>query len=251
MLSKSTQKWIRSLEQKKFRLELGLFVAEGHKLTTDLLAKLPCRLLIYTSDWIKENKSMNLKGIECIETDFDDIKKISFLKNPQKVLAVFEIPASKLSFEDTYGKLNLVLDNIQDPGNLGTIIRIADWFGIENIICSKDTVDAYNPKTVQATMGAIARVHIYYEDLYTFITNSKINVFGTFLEGDNIYKCNLPEEALIVMGNEGNGISDQIAGLIDKKLLIPDYPAGKTSSESLNVAVATAIVCSEFRRRMF
>jgi len=251
MLSKSAQKMIRSLEQKKFRQELGLFMAEGQKLTTDLLGHLSCRLLVATPAWLKENHTLGLKVAEIVTTDKETLNKVSLLKNPQEVFGIFEIPDYNVSPEDMKGKLGLALDNIQDPGNLGTIIRIADWFGIGNLICSENTVDAFNPKTVQATMGAIGRVKIQYTDLETFLPCTGLPVYGTFLEGETIYKCQLPSEAIIVMGNEGNGISREVSGHVTKKIFIPDFPAGKTGSESLNVAVATAIVCSEFRRRIY
>jgi len=251
MISKSVQKWIRSLEQKKFRQELGLFLAEGNKLTADLLGQLPCKLLAATPEWLEENRQIKFKASEVISTDKETINRISLQKNPQDVFGVFEIPDYKVNPEDLKGKLSLVLDNIQDPGNLGTIIRLADWFGISYLICSKDTVDAFNPKTVQATMGAIGRVKIQYTDLASFLFSAGLPVYGTYLEGETIYNCRLPGEAIIVMGNEGNGISSEISGFVTNKLYIPDYPSGKTGSESLNVAVATAIVCSEFRRRIY
>jgi len=250
MLSKSAQKWIRSLEHKKFRQELGLFVAEGHKLTTDLLGQLPCRLLAATPAWLEENRALDLKAAEIVPTDKNTLNRVSLQKNPQEVFGIFEIPDYNVNPEDMKGKLSIALDNIQDPGNLGTIIRIADWFGISYLICSGDTVDAFNPKTVQATMGAIGRVRMQYTDLGTFLPRTGLPVFGAFLDGENIYNCQLPGEAIIVMGNEGNGISGEISGQVTKKIFIPDFPAGKTGSESLNVAVATAIVCSEFRRRI-
>ncbi|MCQ2208297.1 MAG: RNA methyltransferase [Paludibacteraceae bacterium] len=146
-----------------------------------------------------------------------------------------------------------MLDRVQDPGNLGTIIRIADWFGIRNIVCSNDTVDVFNPKTVQATMGALARVKVHYADLVPFLKSlpNDFPVFGTFLEGDNIYQMDLPQKAVIIMGNEGNGISKEVGQLVNKKLFIPSFPPNEPTSESLNVAVATAITCAEFRRRTF
>jgi RNA methyltransferase, TrmH family len=251
MLSKSMQKWIRSLEQKKNRQELGLFIAEGHKLTTDLIKLIPCRLLVSTQGWLDENYNPGLRADEIVSTDKETLNRISLQKNPQDVLGVFKIPDNEITPADLKGKLSLALDNIQDPGNLGTIIRIADWFGINNIICSKDTVDAFNPKTVQATMGAIGRIRLLYTDLNVFLLNSGLPVFGTFLEGETIYNSLLPDEAIILMGNEGNGISGELARLVTKKIFIPDFPLGSTGSESLNVAAATAIVCSEFRRRIY
>jgi len=247
MVSKATQKWIRSLEHKKYRQELGVFLAEGHKLTSDLLPLLRCRLLIATPAWLDANKQVI--ATEIISTDQKTIGRISFLKHPQEVLGVFEIPDYQIRPDELKDGLSLALDNIQDPGNLGTILRIADWFGICCVICSSDTVDAFNPKVVQATMGAIGRVKIVYTDLSTFLSETGLPIFGTFLDGTSIYSTRLPASGIIVMGNEGNGISSAIASLVTQKLFIPDYPVGKTGSESLNVSVATAIVCSEFRRR--
>jgi len=247
MLSQAKQKWIRSLEQKKFRQEQGLFLAEGSKCCTDLLELLPCRFLAATSEWLVSHPG--LQAAEIAEATHEEIRKASLLKNPQEVLAVFEMPSYELKPEQLKGHLSLALDNIQDPGNLGTILRIADWFGIRNVLCSVGTVDAFNPKTVQATMGAIGRIRIQYTDLPTFLESVQIPVYGTFLEGKILYEAELQNEGIIVMGNEGNGISQAVEKWITEKLFIPDYPVGETGSESLNVSVATAIVCSEFRRR--
>jgi RNA methyltransferase, TrmH family len=247
MLSQAKQKWIHSLEQKKFRQESGLFLAEGGKCCTDLLALLPCRFLVATSNWLETHP--DIRACEISEVTREEIRKASLLKNPQEVLSVFEIPKHELRAENLKGKLSLVLDNVQDPGNLGTILRIANWFGIQDVICSIGTVDAFNPKTVQATMGAIGRVRIHYRELEPFLKSVDLPIYGTFLEGDILYDLPLKNEGLLVMGNEGNGISEAIARQITQKLFIPDFPMGKTGSESLNVGVATAIVCAEFRRR--
>ncbi|MDP4277743.1 MAG: RNA methyltransferase [Bacteroidota bacterium] len=249
MLNKATQKWIRSLEQKKYRQELGLFLAEGNKLTEDLLSLLPCRLLVATQAWSAAHEQIKVN--ERIVTDQETLNHLSLLKHPQEVLGVFEIPDYSIQPQDLNGKISLALDNIQDPGNLGTILRIADWFGIDQVICSIGTADAFNPKTVQATMGAIGRIKLCYTDLCSFLSQTTLPIFGTFLEGKIIYDCPLPAEGIIVMGNEGNGISAEVASLVTEKLFIPDFPAGKSGSESLNVSVATAIVCSEFRRRAY
>jgi RNA methyltransferase, TrmH family len=249
MLSNAKLKWIHSLEQKKFRQQYGLFIAEGNKLNADILGLLPCRLLITTNEWFGTHSS--IKAEEIITVEKETIYKISLQKSPQDVLGIYEIPNPTLNAEQLKGNISLVLDNIQDPGNLGTILRIADWFGIKHVICSIGTVDAFSPKTVQATMGAIGRVNIHYVELISFLAESKLPIFGTFLEGETIYNCTLTTEGLIVMGNEGNGISDAVMKLVTKKLYIPDYPFGKTGSESLNVSIATAIVCSEFRRRLY
>jgi RNA methyltransferase, TrmH family len=248
MLSLAKIKWIRSLEQKKYRQEYGVFLAEGGKCCADLLELLPCRFLAATKDWLEDHP--NCRAVEIAEASREEIRKASLLKNPQEVLAVFEIPNHRLHPEQLKGNLCLVLDNIQDPGNLGTILRIADWFGIYDIICSIGTVDAFQPKTVQATMGAIGRIRIYYTELAYFLKSVDMPVYGTFLKGDVLYESPLTQEGFIVMGNEGNGVSDAVAALVTYKLYIPDYPMGKAGSESLNVSVATAIVCSEFRRRI-
>ena len=250
MISKSLLKLIKSLEQRKFRKESGLFVAEGGKTIQDLLdLGLDCTNIIATEGWMKSHK-LNTKVAVTVVSE-EDIKKASFLRTPQGILALFKQQIHKPDTTLPEHELCLALDNIQDPGNMGTIIRIADWFGIKNIYCSNGTVDIYNPKTVQATMGAIGRVKVHYIDLPQLITNlnGKTPVYGTFLDGDNIYSHQLENRGLIVMGNEGNGISSECEKLIKEKLLIPNYPAGHKTSESLNVSVATAIICSEFRRR--
>jgi TrmH family RNA methyltransferase len=172
-------------------------------------------------------------------------------KTPQEVLAVFEQPSYEMKADVVSQSLCLALDDIQDPGNLGTIIRVADWFGIEHIFCSQGTVDVYNPKTIQATMGALARVKLHYCDLPSFIASLKdIPVYGTFLDGDNMYEKKLTPHGLVVMGNEGNGVSAEVANLVNERLYIPNYPPQRETSESLNVAMATGIICAEFRRRM-
>lgn len=251
MLSKSAQKLIRSLELKKFRQETGLFIAEGTKLTTDLLELLECRLLVATEKWIENNRTLCSKANEVVVEDIELINKISLQKNPQGVIAVFKIPEYHIDQITPSEKLTLALDSIQDPGNLGTIVRIADWFGIDTIICSRETADAFNPKSVQASMGAIGRVKVIYTDLVTFFSENKSPVYGTFLEGDTINNCELGSYGIILMGNEGKGISDNLKLFVNRKIFIPDFPLGKTGSESLNVATATAIVCYEFRRRMY
>ena len=250
MISKSLLKLISSLEQRKFRKESGLFVAEGGKTVQDLLdLGLDCTNIIATEEWLKNHK-LNTKVTVTVASE-EEMKKASFLRTPQGILAMFKQQFHEIDTTVPERELCLALDNIQDPGNMGTIIRISDWFGIKNIYCSNGTVDIYNPKTVQATMGAIGRVKIHYTDLPKMIAelNGKAPVYGTFLDGENIYSHQLENRGLIVMGNEGNGISRECEKLIKEKLLIPNYPAGCKTSESLNVSVATAIICSEFRRR--
>lgn len=248
MLSKNKIKYIRSLELKKKRKEEQVFVAEGHKLVGDLLGHFPCKLLIATSNWLKMNHSATAN--EIIEVTQEELSRASLQKTPQEVLAVFVQPSYDLNPEVIKSSLCLALDDVQDPGNLGTIIRLADWFGIEHIICSQNTVDVYNPKTIQATMGGIARVKVHYTSLPDFIRSlGDTPVFGTFLDGKNMYEQPLSANGLIVMGNEGNGIGKEVATLINRKLYIPNYPAGQETSESLNVAIATAVICAEFRRQ--
>ena len=248
-LSKNKIKYIHSLEQKKIRKEERAFLAEGPKLTGDLLEHFPCRFLAATSLWLQKHPDIHAN--EIVEVSQEDLSRASLLKTPQQVLAVFEQPQYTLDPEVARHSLCLALDDVQDPGNLGTIVRLADWFGIEHIICSQNTVDVYNPKTVQATMGGIARVKVHYTSLTDFIRSlgDDIPVFGTFLDGENMYKQPLSATGLIVMGNEGNGIGKEVETLINRKLYIPNYPQGQETSESLNVAIATAVICAEFRRQ--
>jgi len=247
-LSKNKIKYIHSLEQKKARKEEKVFLAEGPKLVGDLLGHFHCRFIAAIPSWFEENSSV--RADEKIEVTVDELSRASLLKTPQQVLAIFEQPLYELCPQKIKETLCLALDDIQDPGNLGTIIRLADWFGIEDIVCSTNTVDVYNPKTVQATMGAIARVRVHYTPLSEFISAlGDTPVYGTFLDGQNMYQQPLTKNGLIVMGNEGNGIGKEVEQLINRKLYIPNYPQSRDTSESLNVAVATAIVCAEFRRQ--
>jgi TrmH family RNA methyltransferase len=268
MLSKAKIKLIHSLEQKKNRQAEGLFVAEGPKVVGDLLPYFRPRFVIATRRWIESNVCPS--DAEIIEVTDDELAKASFLKTPQEVLAVFEATdrrtektsdlrlqtsdkTSDLRLQTSDNSLTLVLDDVQDPGNLGTIIRTADWFGVRQIVCSHGTADAFSPKVVQATMGAIARVHVRYADLSTFLSAVPAGtpIYGTFLEGENIYRHPLSAGGLIVMGNEGNGISPAVGRYITDKLFIPPYPTGCATSESLNVAIATAVTLAEFRSRTY
>lgn len=250
-VTKNQIKLIRSLAQRKERNANGLFVAEGDKLVGDLATAFSCRLLLATSAFLLSHPG--IVADEVVEVSHSEIERASLLNAPQQVIALFRVPVSDLGAADVENQLTLVLDRVQDPGNLGTIVRIADWFGIRNIVCSCDTVDVFNPKTVQATMGALARVRVSYTNLVPFLESlpDGFPVYGTFLEGDNIYRLDLPQKAVIVMGNEGNGISEEVARLVNRKLFIPSFPPNEPTSESLNVAVATAITCAEFRRRNF
>lgn len=237
MISKNQIKFVRQLEQKKYRKAEGLFVAEGPKVVGDLLrAGFKTHTIFATSEWQSQ-------GLPFQEVSDEELRRVSFLQHPQKVLALFHIPSIPVP---SVSNLSLALDDVQDPGNLGTIIRIADWFGIDTIYCSEKTTDAWSPKVVQATMGSIARVNIVYTNLKELIRKVQVPVYGTLLDGQDIYTQELSKEGLIVMGNEGNGISAEIRQMINRKLLIPQFHEGP---ESLNVAIATAITCSEFRRR--
>jgi len=254
MLSKNKLKFIQSMERKKVRDEYNMFVAEGNKLVDEALSSgFPIELLVCTEEYFS-GKNFDPTAIkEWIITDKESVKKASQLQAPQDALVVMGQFEPSKEQTDINNQLVLVLDCIQDPGNLGTILRIADWFGIQTVVCSPDTADVYNPKVVQASMGAIFRVKVVYTELSGFIMKAKQNgspVYGTFLEGKNIYEHVLTTSGLIVMGNEGNGISAEIEQLVTDKLYIPSFAQNDAGSESLNVAVATAICCSEFRRRV-
>ena len=239
MLSKSQIKLITSLKHKKFRQQYGFFVVEGVKTIKELLeSKLELHAL-YTTE------SFNINAKDEVLITESELKRISFLTTPNKALAVFKIPKQKPLNEDG---LIVVLDAVSDPGNLGTIIRLCDWFGIKELICSLNTVDCYNPKVIQATMGSLTRVNITYIDLVPFLKEAKQPVYGAFMEGENVYKKQLPENGILVMGNEANGISKDMEALIAEKISIPRF-GDLQETESLNVATATAILLSEFRRR--
>lgn len=248
-LSKNKIKYIQSLKDKKNRMEQGTFVAEGFKIVSDLLCSCHCQLLAGLPWAIKQINSLeNVE--EIVQATEEELKKASFLKTPPPIIGVFYQPTANIVDLNLEDNLVLALDGIQDPGNLGTIVRLADWFGIDYIVCSDDSADIYQPKAVQSTMGAIARVKVCYVNLFDFLSKKTgIPIYGTFLEGKNIYRTHLADHGVIVMGNEGNGIRSAIQSLISEKLYIPNYPPQRPTSESLNVAVATAIVCSEFRRR--
>ena len=238
MLSKNQIKFVHSLELKKNRKREQLFVAEGPKVVGDLLRAGFRPHSIFSTSPRQDGQ---------LVTE-EELQRISFLQHPQEVLAVFEIPDSEHRPINPNG-LSLALDGIQDPGNLGTIIRIADWFGIDAIYCSPDTADAYNPKVVQATMGSIAHIPIIYGDLVELISKAQCPVYGTLLDGNDIYQQPITPNGIIVMGNEGNGISESVRPLVTNRLLIPNFSNSPETAESLNVAIATAITCSEFKRR--
>lgn len=248
MISKNQIKYIHSLETKKGRNKENAFVAEGPKVVADLMAFMQPQMIVATEEWYRANPTVS-NGNGCFVVTEDELRKVSFLQHPQQVLAVFPIK-DKQKEAVVEKKLYLALDGVQDPGNLGTIIRIADWFGITRIFCSRDTADVYNPKVIQATMGSVARVDVAYVDLAELFGSlpEGYPVYGTFLDGEDIYKKALTSHGIIVMGNEGKGISPAIGELVNNRLLIPNFPKGRDTADSLNVAIATAITCSEFRR---
>lgn len=243
------RKEVASLGDARHRRELGCFVAEGTKCVRDTWGGFECVHLIATSRWVDENRQLTGAFAPTV-VQRSEIARMSQLKTPGEVIAVYRLPQREFDPSLFSKGLALALDGVQDPGNLGTIIRVADWFGVDRILCSPDTVDCFNPKVVQATMGAIARVNVVYHDLAeAFAAMPGVPLFGTFLDGDDIYAAQLPPEGVVVMGNEGNGISSRISAMIGNRLLIPSYPPERPTSESLNVAMATGIVLSEFRRR--
>ena len=238
MISKSQIKLIRSLQQKKYRSKLKLFVAEGPKVINELLtAKFKLHSLYATVENL-------FTGVNSEIISDEEISKISFLKNANNSVAIFTIPEQKKPRKEG---ITLLLDSIRDPGNLGTIIRLSDWFNVSNIICSSDSVDCFNPKVIQATMGSISRVSISYCDLTKYLSLSDLPVYAGTMDGKNIYKEKLPENAIVIVGNEANGISDALLNLTSHKIGIPRF-GNNHQTESLNVAVATAILFSEFKR---
>lgn len=240
MVSKNQIKLITSLQQKKYRKQEQLFFAEGVKVVQELLNSNFELVYLFTT---KEDFSDVSEDKIYAITDAE-LKKISALSTPNSCLALFRIPEAKPFVEKG---LIVALDDVRDPGNLGTIIRLCDWFGIETLFCSEESVDIYNPKVVQATMGSISRVNIVYGNLETLLSKTKLPVFGTFMDGNNIYQETLPKEGIIVMGNEANGISAAVEKLVSERIAIPRF-GNLQLTESLNVATATAIILSEFKR---
>lgn len=252
MVGKNTIKLIKSLSKRKYRLKENLFLVEGDKMVAELPnSGIKIKHLIITDDFPLPANFHSIVVEKISRVEYDELKRISLLQNPQNSLAVCHIP-QKIDLPETLEEnLHLYLDNIQDPGNLGTIIRICDWYGIDNIFCSADTVDLYNPKVIQASMGSYARVNINtcdFNKILEITRNSNTPVYGTFADGANIYAKPLPKQALLVMGNEGNGINPDIEQMVSYKIGIPNFSHSDSKAESLNVSVATAILCSEFKR---
>lgn len=249
MLSKAKIKWINSLTLKKNRDEESVFVAEGVKLVSELLVSFPPLFLAYTDENLLPIRQRR-NSIEKVLVSESELLKISTQKSPQGIVAVFPKPKYEVNYEQIKNSLTIALDEIQDPGNLGTIIRLADWFGIKDVFCSTNTADIYGSKAVQATMGAVSRMRVHYVELSDFLQKTMSTpIYGTFMIGDNIYDEELTSNGIIVMGNEGKGISKEIVPFISKKLYIPSFPSYEQTSESLNVSAAMAITVSEFRRR--
>lgn len=253
MLSKNQIKFVRRLALKKHRDADGCFVAEGSKLVGELLGRFPCRLLCATAEFLESCRAVEAE--ETIVVDEGELQLVSQWKTPREVVAVFRKPETvPLSAVATLPgrELCLALDGVQDPGNVGTIVRLADWYGIEHIFASPDTADVFSPKTIQATMGAAARVKVHTVGLCDLIDAlpEETPVYATALDGASLYAQPLAPAGLIVMGNEGNGVSPAVLSRANRRLFIPNFPPGRTTSESLNVALAAAIVCAEFRRRM-
>lgn len=251
MISRARIKWIKSLAMHKYRMQYKAFVAEGPKLVGELLPYSTPLYVAATREWLAQNRH-TLEAVKDVdEVSQEELERASLLRTPQSVLAVMPIPETTNNGQLTIDKeqLILALDGVQDPGNMGTILRIADWFGIRKVLCSEGTADVYNPKCVQSCMGALARVEVHYCNLPDVLSKAKMPVYGTFLDGTDIYGEELSPNGIIVMGNEGNGISEEVAKLVGNRLYVPNFPKGSLTTESLNVAVATGIVCAEFRRR--
>ncbi|HBJ77171.1 MAG TPA: RNA methyltransferase [Porphyromonadaceae bacterium] len=246
-ISKSIQKLISSLAYKKYREETGLFIAEGGKLVEELLPYFECELLIASPVWIERREIVAQKVLVVEEKE---IERCSLQEYRRDVMALFRIKHWEFAPQELREGLFLGLDSIQDPGNLGTILRVANWFGIKRIIASIETVDVFNPKVVQSSMGAIGKVEISYTNLPSFLAEiTALPVYGTSLQGENIYTSSLSASGIILMGNEGKGLSKEVSRYVNKMLYIPPYPRESERIESLNVAVSTSIILSEFRRR--
>src|SRR5690606_5697871 len=239
MVSKNELKLITSLHQKKYRSKHQLFIVEGVKGVLELLESKLQPYALYTTREVN-----GLPESKTVMVSAGEMKKLSNLKTPSEILGVFHMAIQKNQRQEG---LVLALDNVRDPGNLGTIIRLCDWFGVSQLVCSESTVDCYNPKVVQATMGSLARVQINYLNLEDFLTTTDKPIYGAIMEGENVYQSKLPKDAILVMGNESNGIAATILSKVNNKLSIPRF--GSQQTESLNVATATAILLSEFRRR--
>ncbi|NOR75481.1 MAG: RNA methyltransferase [Draconibacterium sp.] len=255
MIGKNTIKLIKSLGIKKYRTKENLFLVEGDKNVVEVLkSKFQIDKLYATKTFISGNENACKKAATIFEVEQTEINKASLLQNPQRCLAICSIPEKLIFPEKLNENISIYLDDIQDPGNLGTIIRICDWFNIEYLFCSPNTVDLWNPKVIQASMGSFCRVQILkakFIQVANLAQLYKVPIYGAFLDGKNIYTEKLPKKAILILGNEGNGINEEVENGIDIKIKIPEFSGFRKSAESLNVSVATAIICSEFKRRNF
>jgi RNA methyltransferase, TrmH family len=245
MLTKATAKLIQSLKDKRHRQESGLFVIEGAKIVAELPAsKITVKSLFATRNWLDANENL-FSGVDKVEVTEQQLKQISFLQTPQQVLALAILPKQVFNANQLQSQFSIVLDTLQDPGNLGTIIRIADWYGIKHIVCSPDSADVYNPKVIQATMGSFLRVNVVYTFLETFLHENQLPVYGAVMNGDSLYKTSFPKEGLLMIGNEGSGIGEQLLKYISHPITIPK----QGGAESLNAGIATAIICDAWARQ--
>lgn len=252
MLSKQLTNVVQNLEKKKFREKYNLFLVEGGKLVDELITSgITVNRLIARESWLNEREN-DIGAIQCVQVTEREMQRLSNFKSLPEVIALAEIPSYEWKKEEVVRSLSLVLNGIQDPGNLGTILRTCDWFGVERVFCDRDTVSAFNPKTVQASMGAVFRTKVFYLDLPQLLqqlVSPEFPCWGTYLEGEDIYTGTLAPQGLIVLGNEGGGISEEVGQWVSRRLTIPRIPRREQGAESLNVGVAAGIVLSEFRRR--
>jgi len=258
MISSARSKLLRSLQHKKYRDLHRLFLVEGDKMVRELTGKIQhpgfrVREIYATSEWIRQNQNtIHSPDIKLVEASQAEIKKVSSLISPQPVMALVTKPDSILDIRELLQTPVLAFESIRDPGNLGTIIRTADWFGLNHIICTPDSADAFNPKVVQSTMGAISRVMVHYQDLNVLLASPAMEqkvVYGTFVDGENIYETSLASSPLILFGNESHGLSHTFDPHIQLRLSIPSFSGSVKGPESLNVASSVAVVCSELKRR--
>jgi RNA methyltransferase, TrmH family len=254
MISKNKSRFIISLQKKKVRDEERLFIIEGDKLVIEFLAaKIPVKILVGKPEFLSDLPADITRFVDEIEDiSYEELKQISTLKTPHNALAVVYMPQRELNISQVLNQFCTALDFVQDPGNMGTIIRAAGWFGIKNIVCSMDCVDVYNPKVIQASMGALLHVNVFYFDLKKFLASAvkkNIPVFGTMLQGDSIYNHKLENNGVILLGNESKGISDDLIPFITERIMIPKFSKAKQGIDSLNVSMAASIVFSEFLRR--
>lgn len=250
-VTNALRKLVSQLDDVKHRRRTGLFMAEGDKCVADTAGNFVCRYLIARKEWFNSSAAVTAKvsAEMCVEATASDMERMSRLTTPPRVIAVYEIPERQPDFAAMAQCLVVALDAVRDPGNLGTIIRLCDWMGVEDILASSDCADLWSPKVIQATMGAVSRVRVHYCDLAATLRDWPTPVRGTFLDGENIYSAPLGASGVVVFGNEGRGISEAVGATVSQRLLIPSFPPGRKTSESLNVATAAAITLAEFRSR--